>query len=221
MSFKDFTPEQRRANAEKAAATRRAKAAAKRQEAVDGGLPDTQEAPTLADLGLKVEDDGSYWESEILTEAEKDAIRAAERKRIHDEERAAARKAFVEEIRQQVRREAGTIPVSEEDKAYREELVQVRVQMPALRKPTGGEQAPEPILLDGRVYVSGRTYTVERQVAVFLVSIMDQNRRMVNQADGRSRAYYAERAGTMIYQGGLAQGGGMGPSFDAIHRRPA
>jgi hypothetical protein len=102
-------------------------------------------------------------------------------------------------------------------------MVTIRVSMPALRKAAGhGELPPEPIIIDQKIFHSGVSYQVPRAQAVYIASLMDLARRHVNQVDGRSRTYYAEGVGQMIYQGGAAAGGGSaGQSFEAIHRRPA
>lgn len=220
MSFKDLTPEQRAAMREKSAATRRANAA-KRAVAIPPS--DEGERPvSLADLGFAAAIDDDVLPTDgLLTAEEIEAAKAAGRKKYLDEQKKKARQAMTDLAYDEARREAGVMPPDEEDRKAREELVQVRVQMPTLRKPTGGELPPEPILLDQRLFVSGRTYTVERHVAVYLVGLMDLARRHVNQVDGRSKTYYAEGVGQMIYQGGAAAGGPAGPSFGAIHRRPA
>ena len=221
MSFKDFTPEQRKAAQAKSAATRLANKAKKLAAPELMNEPiEAQEPATLADLGCAAPTEDDFV-AEILTSEEIEAAKEAGRKRYRDEERAKAKKAALDAAYDEARREAGAMPADEDEARALHELVQVRVMLPTLRKPIGGELPPEPIIIDQRVFVSGRTYTVERHVAVFLVSMMDLARRHINQVDGRSRTYYAQEQGTMIYQGGTAAGGPTGPSFDAIHRRAA
>jgi hypothetical protein len=94
--------------------------------------------------------------------------------------------------------------------------------MPRLRKPTGGDHPPDPIIIDQTAYHSGRHYKRPRGRALYCLYVMDQARRHVNQVDGRSQTYYHANTGQMVYQGGTAAGGGMfGTSFDALHKRPA
>ena len=239
MSFKDLTPEQRAAMVAKSAATRRANAAAKTRAALeavqtpsDKGISrqasaqvlaafnEPAEPQTLADLGFvaPVEEAPGL---DVLSVEEIEAARIAGRKKYADEQKRKARQAATDAAYDDARRDAGTMPADEEEARARKEIVSIRIQMPTLRKPTGGELPPEPIILDQRVFVSGRTYQVERHVANYLASLMDHVRRHVNQVDGRSKTYYAQDVGQMIYQGGTAAGGAGGPSFDAIHRRPA
>lgn len=213
MSFKDITPEKRAAMVAKAAATRRAKAAIKAAPLEAPELP--QDAPpTLASLGFGAA-------TEYLSTEEIAAAQEAGRKRYRDEQRSLARKAAVDAAYNEARSESGAVPPDEEWLRYQLDLVQVRIQMPTMRKPGGGELPPEPIIIDQKLFVSGRTYTVERHVGVYLASLMDLARRHVNQVDGRSRTYYSQEIGTMVYQGGEAKGGGPAVTFDAIHKRAA
>lgn len=180
-----------------------------------------EQAPTLAELGFVAENDDPVLSDDILTPEEVHAAEEAGRKRYRDEQRAKRKKAITDAAYAGARLDDGATPPDEAELAYQTELVQVYIQMPRMRKPMGGEHPPEPILLDGRVYASGRTYRVERRVAVYLADLMDKARRHVNQVDGRGRIMYDEQRGTMIYQGGIAQGGPNGLGFDSIHRRPA
>lgn len=226
MSFKDLTPDQRQAMREKSAATRKAnreaRLSAEKPPHREAAAPIiAEQAPTLADLGFVPEEDDLTLSDDILTPEEIRAAEEAGRKRYRDEQRSKRKKAIADAAYTGAQREDGAMPVDEADLAYQTELVQVYVQMPRMRKPMGGEHPPEPIILDGRVYASGRTYSVERRVAVYLADLMDKARRHVNQVDGRGRIMYNEQIGTMIYQGGIAQGGPNGPTFDAIHRRAA
>jgi hypothetical protein len=157
-----------------------------------------------------------------IYEEEKAEIRTAARKQIRKEARDKARKAFMTDELNAARRSAGAMPQSEEEERFLNEEVRLAIVMPRLRKPTGGEQEPEPIVLDGRVFVHGVTYTVKRSQAIYLLDVMDRNRRAVNAVDGRGSVYYHSGLGTMIHQGGIAAGGGsMGMGFDALHKRAA
>jgi U3 small nucleolar ribonucleoprotein component len=198
-------------------AAREAKAA--RREAAES-KPVAEEPMTLADLGLAPADDPF---DDVLTAAEISEIRKAARTKVDAERKNKHKKALMDAALEEYRREAGEIPLDEEQRKYNEEMVTIRVSMPTLRKAAGhGEHAPEPIILDQKIFHSGGTYTVPRAQAVYIANLMDLARRHVNQVDGRSRTYYAEPVGQMIYQGGTAAGGGsIGQSFDAIHRRPA
>ena len=219
MSFKDLTDDQRKAMREKSAATRRANAAKRHAETPPPAL--ATDVPSLADLGFAAELEEDFVPDGFLTAEEILAAEEEGRRRYRDEQRKKARKSIADAAFLAAQQADGTEPPDAAELRYQTELVQVRVEMPRLRKPTGGEQPPEPIILDQRVFVSGRTYTVERRLAVYLADLMDKARRHVNQVDGRGRVYYSQEAGAVIYQGGLAQGGVVSPSFDAIHRRPA
>jgi hypothetical protein len=222
MSMKDWTPEQRREMQRKAAETRAANKAAKASRPPRPNPPPSQpeEPLTLAALGL-----GSPEEpfDDVLTAAEIAEIRKAARAKVDAERKNKHKKALMDAALDEFRREAGEIPVDEEQRRYNEEMVTLHVSMPTLRKAAGhGEHAPEPIIIDQKIFHSGRSYQVPRAQAVYIASLMDLARRHVNQVDGRSRTYYAEGIGQTIYQGGPAAGsGGGGASFDAIHRRPA
>lgn len=156
---------------------------------------------------------------DILTKEEIEAIRREAKKKIAEESRKERRQAFMKAALDDARREAGTMPQSEEWKREMDEEVTVYVDLPRLRKVTGGELPPDPIMLDQRVFVAGRTYRVPKRVAIYLQDLMDKARRHVRSVDGRSFTQYDERVGQMIYQGGVAGGGPNGPSFDAIHQR--
>ncbi len=244
MSWKDFTPEQRREFQAKAAAKRaswtpeerlamREKSAATRRETkaknatlvaelsrplVFGDSPPIEE-PDVAEpivLAVAAEDDG------LLTESEKAKIEEEQLEKAFKERHDAAKKAYAKEMFDKARREIGEMPVDEEFKKSMEEVVRIYIDMPRMRKPTGGEHDPEPIVIDGRAFTSGRYYDVPRAQAIYLQERMDQLRRHVNQVDGRSRTYYNAGIGQMIYQGGTALGGGtFGTSFDALHKRQA
>jgi hypothetical protein len=235
--MKDWTPEQRREMQRKAAETRAANKAAKATvsperlaELADmrarkaakaaAAAPPAEQPMSLADLGIVPAEEPF---DDVLTAAEIAEIRKAARAKVEAERKNKHKKALMDAALDEFRREAGEIPVDEEQRKYNEEMVTLHVSMPTLRKAAGhGEHAPEPIIIDQKIFHSGRSYQVPRAQAVYIASLMDLARRHVNQVDGRSRTYYAEGIGQTIYQGGPAAGsGGGGASFDAIHRRPA
>jgi hypothetical protein len=172
------------------------------------------------ELPLPADDD--EFAEYVLTAQDKADIEQEVRQRLQKERRLAAKKAYSETEIERQRRKAGEIPADEELKKYNAELVSVYVQMPTLRKPNGGEHDPEPIILDQKVYRSGRWYhDVPRAVAVYLMDRMDQARRHVSQVEGRSRSYFNPSQFQVIHQGGAAAGGGsLGLAFDSIHKRP-
>ena len=220
MSFKEWSPERRKLALERAAATRARKKAAKApQEFVQ---PPPERAPTLSDLGFTPPPDDDWADpDQILSAEEIEAARQEGIRRHREEQKKQARKAVADAAYDEVRRQAGTMPADEEEQKKNKELVWITIQMPRLRKPNGGEQEPEPLIIDRQVFVHGRRYLVERAQAVYLVDRMDKARRHVNTVDGRSRAYYNDAVGTVVWQGGVATGGPGGPTFDAIHKRPA
>lgn len=194
------------------AAGRRAAAEARKNQVLAEGAVD---APY--ELPLPTDDLFAPYE---LSEAEKEKIEREVEERLAKDRRVAATKAYSAEAIDRQRRKAGEIPDDEELKKYNEEKVSVYVQMPTLRKPTGGEHAPEPIIIDQKFYVSGRWYhDIPRALAVYLMDRMDQARRHVNTVEGRSRSYFSPTSFQMVHQGGVAYGGG-GPSFDGVHQRP-
>lgn len=174
---------------------------------------------TLAELGLGEADDLKI--DDILTDDEIAEIRAAAKAKVAAEQRAARKKRFMDAALEEARREAGAIPADEEFDRQMKEEVSIFIDMPRLRKPTGGEHSPEPIIIDQRVFVPGRAYTVQRAQAEYLIDLMDKARRHVAFVDGRTRTYFDTQANQMVYQGGRAAGGPSGPSFDAVHRRPS
>ena len=158
---------------------------------------------------------------EVLTNAEIEEIRAQAR-REHDEDEIKVRKrAYLEYEREKLRREAGAVPPDEMFLDDMAQMVDIFIDLPRLRKATGGEIDPDPIMIDQKIFAPGRYYTVTKGQAIYIQSLIDANRRHVAQVDGRSRSYYNDRAGTMVHQGGTAVGGPTGPSFDSIHKRPA
>jgi hypothetical protein len=219
-NWRDLTPEQRRAHSEKARATRLARkerALARAREADDARIEEPEVAKPVK-LAAAAEDvfDG------LLTDEEKAEIDRASDKRAREDQRKKIKAAYVKESLARAQREIGTAPPDEEWKAYNEEMCRIYVDMPRMRKPDGkGEHDPEPIIIDQTMYASGRFYAVSRGTAVYINWLMDQARRHVNQVDGRSRTYFNQASGQMVFMGGTAQGGGsLGTSFDALHKRP-
>jgi hypothetical protein len=233
MSFAHLTPEQRRAAQQKSAATRKANrdASKKRLAGMNNVMlePDAEETlDRLASLDvaepliLKTPEPEDAWIEGILTDAEKEELRAAAQKKAREDKHKAARAAYAKEQLEIARRDLGSVPADEEFRTLMQEEVRIYIDMPRMRKPTGGEQDPEPIIIDQVAYSSGRYYSVDRGKAIYIQHLMDQARRHVNQIDGRSRTYYNAGIGQMIYQGGPAIGGGsLGTSFDALHKRSA
>jgi hypothetical protein len=226
MNWKDLTPEQRRENVRKAALTRAGKKSATAAQAASASPPAASEpaAPmaerplSLAELGLPVEEDALRVD-DILTNEEIEEIRRDARARVKKEKAAERRKAFLALAMDEARREAGTMPLNEEEQKLREEMVEVEIKMPQLKTINGRELPPEAIILDGYPFHSGRRYKVSRAQAVTLVDRMGQAFRHVAQVDGRSKNYYSDQVGT-IYQGGHASGGASSLSFMTLHRRP-
>ena len=182
------------------------------------------EEPTVAvPIKLPAPPPDDDWYDGLLSDEEKAQIKAEARKKAREDQRKAVAAAYRKEQLDIARRELGEMPPDEEWKAAMEEPCRVYVEMPRMRKPDGkGEHEPEPIIIDQTVYASGRYYDMPRGTAVYLNWLMDQARRHVNQVDGRSRTYFNASMGQMIYQGGIAAGGGMlGQSFDALHKRSA
>lgn len=141
----------------------------------------------------------------------------AKKKELEDRKKERAKKLYDAAL-DQARRSAGTMDPEEEFRQDMEERVRIFIDLPRLRRASGGELPPDPIVIDQRMFVSGQTYEVDKGLAIYLVYLMDQARRHVNAVDGRSRTYYNGSA--MIYQGGQALGGPTGPGFESIHRRP-
>jgi hypothetical protein len=214
--FQNWTAEQRSAFAKKAEATKRAKREMEKPA-------EAEEVPEVAKPVKLAAPEDNYDEFDgLLSDAEKAEIEAAARKRAREEKRKKIKSAYAKEMLEKAQREIGTMPVDEEWRAYNEEPCRIYVDMPRMRKPDGkGEHDPEPIMIDQTIYASGRYYEVPRGTAVYINWLMDQARRHINQVDGRSRTYFNQASGQMVYMGGVAQGGGsLGPSFDALHKRP-
>ena len=214
MSWAHLSPEAREAARVKGLEKRRANKAAK-LAALEAG----PEISQPVDLVPVIEPDPTL---DLLSDEEIEEIRAQEKKKYDAEKKNLLKKAAAEQIRLELRRTGGDIPDDEEQVRRNKEMVLITIRMPRLRKPNGGEQDPEPIIIDRKMFAPNRTYEVTRGQADMLQWIMDSARKHVNSVDGRSRSYYSGELGTVIHQGGIASGGGsLGTSFDSIHRRPA
>ena len=231
MSFADIPPEKRREMRAKAQETRNRKKAEKLAAAIplspEGEAKVAEIAaeipPTLADLGLvaETEDDYRIDPDEILTNEEIAAIRAEAKAKVAADRKKAKRKLVLDLAMVEARREAGEIPFDEERERELAEMTTIRINLPRHRLATGRELPPDPIILDQRMFMHGRTYQVTKAVAEYLMDRMARSWEHMAQVDGRTKTYYNEQLGTMMYQGGVASGGGgFGMSFDAIHRRP-
>jgi hypothetical protein len=215
MGFQHLTEEQRAASRAKSAATRKANREAKVAAPVDEveiSEPDIIRAPET--------EENDYLDG-LLTNEEKAEIASHARKRARDDQKKAARTAYAKEMFDQARRDLGEMPADEDFRKRNEEIVTLYIDMPRLRRPMGGEHAPEPIIIDQIHYRSGHTYNMPRGRATYVQWLMDQNRQHVAKLDGRSRSYYDPLIHQMVHQGGIASGGGGGPGFDSLHRRPA
>lgn len=189
---------------ERLAALKRRQEEAARRTAEPEALEDAPPPPKLSDLIQTAEPEDPYG----LTEEEKQEIIAAAHRKVDAEKRAAAKKAFEQQALYDARREAEAIPPDEERQAWLKELVRIRISLPRLRTMSGRELRPDPILIDQNVFLDGQFYTVERHVAMYLEYLMSEQRKHVSQVDGRSRTYYNEMMGQMVYQGGIATGTG-------------
>lgn len=228
MSFKDLTPEARRAAQAKAAATRRQKNADARAARLAAANAEPQPepaeiAPTLAELGLRAEPEDDIRLDEILTNEEIEAIKVRARAQVAADRKKARSKILMDLALAEARRESGDTPVDEERERELAQITSIRINLPRLRLANGREAQPDPIIIDQRMFVHGRTYQVTVAQYEYLMDLMNKAWMHVAQVDGRSRTYYSEQIGTMIYQGGMASGGslGVGVSFDAVHRRAA
>jgi hypothetical protein len=178
---------------------------------------DAEEELTAEEMPLAIEE----RLDEILTNEEIAEIRAEEEKRWAADQKKRRRQAYAEAMREEMRARDGAVPLDEAFLKEMNEPTRVFINLPRLRKATGGEVMPDPIIIDQRRFDSGHYYTVPKAMAIYLAELMDKATRHVRAVDGRSSAYYDDRQGYMVYQGGLAAGGPSSPAFDAIHRRPA
>lgn len=193
--------ETQRAALERARAARSAKAAAAKSEA-----PHAEEAPTLASLGLSDAEPEDDRLDDILTNDEIEAIKARAIEQVMRERKAARTKKMLDAATVEARREMGLVPADEERKRELEEMTTIRINLPRLRLANGREATPDPIILDQHVFVHGRTYAVTRAQHEYILDLMNKAWMHVAQVDGRSRTYYNEQLGTMVYQGGVAHG---------------
>lgn len=162
---------------------------------------------------------------DILSDEEIAEIRREARAKALREQKEARKKAVADEELRKARRSLGETPQDEVHRQDMEEPTRVFVQMPRLRKPTGGEQDPEPIIIDQKIYTSGRWYTVPKGRAIYMRWLMAMAERHVDQVDGRSRARFNPGTYQVEWTAGVpnsaAAGGTLAPSFETIHRRPS
>jgi hypothetical protein len=159
------------------------------------------------------------WDG-VLTDKEKADLDAAADQKARSDHRKAVRAAYAKDAVARAKAAIGAVPVDEVYQKLMEEEVRLYVDMPRLRKPNGGEHAPEPIIIDQVAYVAGHYYSMPRGRAIYVQWLMDQARRHVNAVDGRSRSYYNPEIHQVVHQGGVAAGGAsLGPGFDVIHKR--
>jgi len=183
VSFKDFTPEQRKAAGVKAAATRRANAALRSgssRGAAGAGdeiaLPEIVYGEILADdppAPSVEEDTGPYAlfllalddeTKRLLSDAELREIYAAQVAKAFAEKKAAKKKSATEQAAHAARMEAGLVPMAaraEMETAKRNaELVRWTCELP----PVGdqGEVADIGLRIDQKIYLHGHTYTIPR-----------------------------------------------------------
>jgi hypothetical protein len=216
MSLKDRTPEQRAEMLRKSHESRRRNAEARRAARAAGVAPE----PEVERLPVPpIEDDDDYAGYELSAD-ERATIEEEVKKRLRADRRAAAKKAYMQDVIDRERRAAGEEPPDEAQRKLNEEMVWIYIQLPRLRKPTGGRHEPEQIILDGMVYRHGQHREVTRAVAVTLLDIMDKAGRHVRQVDGDSMVDFNPNSFRLTYQGGSPMSGGsLGTSFDALHRR--
>jgi len=157
---------------------------------------------------------------DLLSDDEIAKIYAEAKAKVAAERKAARRKIIMDKALEDERREAGMIPPETEHEEWLQQEAQISIVLPALRQPNGREVTRDPILIDGKSFHHGRTYTVPLVQALYLSDIMSRLRQHVSQVDGRHKNYYNEQTGQMVYMGGTARGGTPGLAFDSIHKRP-
>ena len=211
-----FTPEGRA----KALATKARKKAA-RLAAEQAGAAEMPQ--TLADLGLIAEPEDDYRLDDILTNEEIEAIKAKAREDVARERKKARAREFLDLATEEARREHGMVPQDEQRQRELAEMTEIRITLPRLRTPPPNSRdiPPDPIILDQRMFFHGRTYQVTRAQYEYIADLQNKAWQHMAQIEGRGRTYYSDTLGTMVHQGGIATGGAVGPSFDALHRRPA
>ena len=228
-----FTPEGR----QKALATKARKKAERLAAAAKAGQSPVDEViskkiasealaefpQTLADLGLAAEPEDDFRLDDILSNEEIEAIRAKAREDVAKERKKARARSFLDLATEEARREYGMVPADEARQRELEEMTEIRITLPRLRTPPPNSRdiPPDPIILDQRLFSHGRTYQVTRAQYEYIMDLQHKAWMHMAQVEGRSRTYYSDTLGTMVHQGGIAYGGPSGPSFDAIHRRPA
>jgi hypothetical protein len=247
MSFKNMTPGQRKLmrdraletrmlkKAEKEAEVNKAKAAiaaekaaapapeaappAEVAEPVDE-MPAAGEAPTLASLGIVAAPDDDFF-GYVIPEDERRRIEAEARAQVEAEERAKVVRAYKAQALDDARRRSGAMPEDEERLKELAELTTVRIHLPKLRLANGRECPPDPIIIDQRMFMHGQDVRVTRGQGEYLVYLMAERWKHQAQVDGRSRNYYNEDFGRVMWNGQApASGGSAGPSFDSVHKRP-
>ena len=223
MSFAHFTPEQRAEAQRKSAETRRRKKGRWRPRSHEPAV--SAETPvSLEDLGLAADVEEDYRLDDILSNAEIEAIRVKAREDVAKERRKARARTFLDLATEEARREHGMVPVDEARQRELEEMTEIRITLPRLRTPPPNSRdiPPDPIILDQRMFFHGRTYQVTRAQFEYIADLQNRAWMHMAQVEGRGRTYYSDTLGTMVYQGGTAQGGAFGAtSFDAVHRRSA
>jgi hypothetical protein len=248
MTFKDLSPEKLREIQLKSAATRKAKAAERKAAAANTAPAPTSivaatmvksddpvnhqppaqynPPPTLADLGLKTADEANE-DFGLLSEEEKEAIRAEARAKVEKEKKLAARKAYMDQAMFEARSAGGAVTPEELRAKELDDLMFIRIALPSLRTATGRDIPPDPIIIDQRVFANGWSGYVSRAQYEYLQDMMNRSWAHVGQVEGRSRTYYngatgqQMRAGHLaaetvdgvqvyrpMYQGGYASGGG-------------
>lgn len=170
--------------------------------------PEAEEPHTVAELLGQTEEPEL---DNVLSDDEIAAIYRRAEAEIDAEEKKARSQKLMALARDEVRRKRNLVPPKEARQKELEEWTDIRIVLPSLRTPSGREIPPDPIILDQRVFVHGRSYRVTRAVAEYLNDRMNQCRMHMAQVDGRARTYYNEQMGTMIHQGGPAHGTGILP----------
>jgi hypothetical protein len=133
----------------------------------------------------------------ILSRDEIIQLRIEAATKVAAEQKAARRKAALAKFVEDERRTAGLIKPEDAEERWRNEMVQVQVLLPSL-KPAPGQGAPiapDPIVLDGRPFYHGRTYSVSRVVALTLYDQMGRAAKHAAQVAGESPAYYSASRG--------------------------
>lgn len=250
MSFRDLSPEKQREMRAKSAATRKANAAARKAAAANTAPAEMPQAsvltppaaevsppaaerpvqytppPTLADLGLPTADEANE-DFGLLSEEEKEAIRAEARRKVDEEKKKAARKAYMDQAMFEARSAGGEVSPQELRAKELGDLMFIRIALPSLRTATGRDIPPDPIIIDQRVFANGWSGYVSRGQYEYLQDLMNRAWAHVGQVEGRSRTYYNGATGQQMrsgfmeshtidgvqvlrpgYQGGYAAGGG-------------